>query len=257
MDLLPYCGRAPIPAEIWSRWNPDHRLLAFATLFASAHFLILCVLEPERLRSKVWLWAAGWGALVLLFVSPLCPLTSALFSARVTHHVLLVGLVPPLLIACLPDRLRAFTVPSERIALLLPLHIALMWFWHAPSPYSQAVASYSIYWASELTLLGSALLLWYALLSNTVHPGAVFGSCLAMIGQMGLLGAVITFARAPIYSPHFATTEPWGLTALSDQQLAGLIMWIPSAIPYVIFGLMQVGARLGPGGPEIVACRAP
>ncbi|HEX5998751.1 MAG TPA: cytochrome c oxidase assembly protein [Hyphomicrobiaceae bacterium] len=131
-----------------------------------------------------------------------------------------------------------------------------MWFWHAPGPYSQTVASYSIYWVSELTLLGSALLLWHVLLSNTAHAGAVLGSCLAMIAQMGLLGAVITFARVPIYSPHFATTAPWGLTALSDQQLAGLIMWIPAAIPYVIFGLMQVGTRLGPRGPEIVASGA-
>ncbi|HEX5998752.1 MAG TPA: cytochrome c oxidase assembly protein [Hyphomicrobiaceae bacterium] len=68
------------------------------------------MLEPNRPRSKTWIWAGGWGALILLFASPLCPLTSALFSARVAHDVLLVSLVPPLLIASLPGRLRAAIV---------------------------------------------------------------------------------------------------------------------------------------------------
>ena len=63
---------------------------------------------------------------------------------------------------------------------------------------------------------------------------------------MGLLGAIITFARTPIYSPHFATTEPWGLSALSDQQLAGLIMWVPATIPYLLGALVYIAAQLSP-----------
>jgi putative membrane protein len=44
---------------------------------------------------------------------------------------------------------------------------------------------------------------------------------------------LITFAGRPLYSPHFLTTEPWGLSAIEDQQLAGLIMWAPSAGLYL------------------------
>ena len=59
--------------------------------------------------------------------------------------------------------------------------------------------------------------------------------------QMGLLGALITFAGQPLYAPHFFTTEPWGLSALEDQQVAGLIMWAPSAGLYLAAALAIAG----------------
>ena len=62
---------------------------------------------------------------------------------------------------------------------------------------------------------------------------------------MGLLGAVITFARTPLYDAHLGATTPWGLSALQDQQLAGLIMWVPAAIPYLIAALMLLVSRFG------------
>ena len=61
---------------------------------------------------------------------------------------------------------------------------------------------------------------------------------LASTVQMGLLGALLTFAAAPLYAPHFFTTNGWGLSALADQQLAGLIMWAPSAAFYLAAALV-------------------
>ncbi|WP_246450478.1 cytochrome c oxidase assembly protein [Sphingomonas rhizophila] len=55
--------------------------------------------------------------------------------------------------------------------------------------------------------------------------------------QMGLLGALITFAANPLYAPHFSVTAPWGLSPLEDQQMAGLIMWAPSAGLYLAAAL--------------------
>ncbi len=68
---------------------------------------------------------------------------------------------------------------------------------------------------------------------------------------MGLLGAVITFARVPLYPPHFATTDPFGLSALADQQLAGLIMWVPATIPYLAAALLLIGRGLARGAPDV------
>jgi putative membrane protein len=62
---------------------------------------------------------------------------------------------------------------------------------------------------------------------------------------MGLLGALITFAGEPLYAPHFATVWPWGLSALEDQQLAGLIMWAPAAGLYLGAALMLASKWLG------------
>ena len=87
----------------------------------------------------------------------------------------------------------------------------------------------------QLTLLGTAAGFWAALRRSAVPAGVA--ALLASTVLMGLLGALITFARAPLYAPHFATTGPWGLSPLEDQQLAGLIMWVPSAGLYLAAAL--------------------
>jgi cytochrome c oxidase assembly factor CtaG len=55
--------------------------------------------------------------------------------------------------------------------------------------------------------------------------------------QMGLLGALITLAPRPLYAPHLLTTDAWGLAPLEDQQLGGLVMWIPGGVAYVVGAL--------------------
>jgi putative membrane protein len=63
---------------------------------------------------------------------------------------------------------------------------------------------------------------------------------------MGLLGALLTFTGQPLYAPHFASTTPWGLTPLEDQQTAGLIMWAPAAAVYLAAALLMLGRWIGP-----------
>jgi len=64
------------------------------------------------------------------------------------------------------------------------------------------------------------------------------------MAQMGVIGALLVFAAQPLYAAHEATTWPWGLTPLADQQLAGLIMWVPGAVPYLVLLLVRVGRLL-------------
>src|SRR5271170_5565189 len=92
--LIAYCGPAAVPDDLWVRWNFDPLLIAALAALAFA---------VGRGRSSNA--SAGCGAIALMavvFVSPLCALSSALFSARVFHHVLLVGAVAPLLAAAFP-----------------------------------------------------------------------------------------------------------------------------------------------------------
>jgi len=103
----------------------------------------------------------------------------------------------------------------------------------------------------QLSLLGSAWLMWRAILAPSVQPGPAMMALAATIGQMGLLGAVIVFARTPLYPVHLASTAAWGLTPLTDQQLAGLLMWVPAMLPYLGVGLWLAWSSLRPSEPAL------
>ncbi|MET0337846.1 MAG: cytochrome c oxidase assembly protein [Caulobacter sp.] len=227
---IPYCGVAPTPGELIGRWNLDALLIV--ALLAGLGGAIL------RLRGERRLWAlAAIAALALIFVSPLCALSAALFSARTAHHLLLMGLAAPLLALALPWR----RTPSLLTA--TALQTALLWGWHAPAAYAWALSHDGAYWLMQGCLLGSSLLFWQAIRAAAA-PAAVAGLLAAMV-QMGLLGALLTFANQAIYTPHLITTAPWGLTPLQDQQLAGLIMWAPGSALYLLPALWILGRWLG------------
>jgi len=174
-------------------------------------------------------------ALLLLataFVSPLCALSVSLFSARSLHHVLLIAAAAPCLAAALPaSRPLLAPLPASLV------HLLALWGWHAPAAYEEALANDALYWMMELSLLGSAVALWQAALRSAARLDAAM-ALLGTMMQMGLLGALLTFAGRPLYRPHFDTTLPYGLSALSDQQLAGLIMWVPGSLPYLAAGIL-------------------
>lgn len=178
------------------------------------------------------------GAIVLaliLFVSPFCALTSALFSARVTHHVLLTAVLAPLLVYGLPKGRMPW---RGSLLLWTGLQAITFWTWHSPALYAAALSNDLLYWVMQLTLIGTAAGFWGALRRSSA-PTAVAALLVSTV-QMGLLGALITFAASPLYPPHFLTTRPWGLDAIEDQQLAGLIMWAPSAGLYLGAALFLV-----------------
>ena len=232
----PYCGTAPGPAELLGRWNLDPLLLAALAAAALAWHLSAGRTQPERRK-----WFAGALALaVLLFISPFCALTSALFSARVVHHVLLTAAGALMLVLSLP---RSHTRVPGALAFWTAVQALIFWAWHSPDLYALALSNDAIYWLMQTSLLGSAFGFWAALRSSS-EPAAV-ASLLATMVQMGLLGALITFAGSPLYAPHFASTLQWGLEPLEDQQLAGLIMWAPAAAVYLAAALVIAGRWLG------------
>lgn len=224
---LPYCGAAPVPAELLAHWNLDPVLL---TLLAAAPLIYFRLLTTAQRGSERSFWAA-WALAILLFVSPFCPLTSALFSARSVHHLLLAIVLAPLLVLALrPVRLQG------SVALWTFVAAAVFWFWHAPAAYSAALSYVGVYWLMQLSIAGTAMLFWIAV-GNSSLPSAI-GALLATMVAMGLLGALLTFAGEPLYAPHFMTTQAWGLTPLEDQQLGGLIMWAPGGGFYLAAALL-------------------
>lgn len=220
---VPYCGAAPLPGELLARWNLDPWLLL---ALGAALLLLRGQLErPGRPRRA---FIAAWTLAAVLFVTPFCALTSALFAARTVHHLLLVGVLAPLVVLALPRLARAPGGPF----LWAAIHALIFWAWHAPDLYAAALSSHALYWAMQASLLGSAVLFWQRL--RAAESLVAVAALLATMVQMGLLGALLTFSRTPLYAPHFGSTGGWWLAPLEDQQLAGLIMWAPGAGLYLL-----------------------
>lgn len=212
-----YCGPAPEPAGIWLRWNLDPVLLLGLGLLA---------LTVGRTRPG----ALAVGVLVVAFVSPLCALSAALFSARVVHHVLLVAVAAPLLALAWPARRTLPKMPAFLVSTLV------LWGWHLPEAYDLALSNVAVYWAMQISLLASAVLFWKAALNPGGAPGQGLFLVLAGYMQMAFLGALLSFAPESLYAAHAVAPLAWGFSPLSDQQLGGLVMWVPAGLPFVVFG---------------------
>lgn len=222
---IPYCGPAPAPEGILAAWNLDPFLIAALSLAA-----LMLRREPARVR-------IGLGVLALAYVSPLCALSTGLFAARTVHHLVIVFAAAPLLAEALRTRARVPLIPT------LLAHLAIFWLWHWPPAYEAALSSDLAYWAGQIALVGSAVLLWRALAQAEEDPASAFFAIAGMVMQMGMLGALLTFAPRALYAPHYLTTVPYGLGVLEDQQVAGLLMWVGS-LPLTVLAAWPPLARL-------------
>jgi putative membrane protein len=219
LSNIPYCGTPPIPGTLIERWNGDPILILLLAAIAGLHLLR----APENRASA----AAGWAVAALALVSPLCALSVSLFAARVGQHMLLILVAAPLIARALP---RGRSSPWWSAAVFT----LVLWFWHMPAPYDATFRSVAAYWAMHVSLFGSAVWLWRDLLRHRPESGLAAlaaGSFASM--AMGLLGAVLTLASHPLFLLHLATAPAWGLSAIEDQQLGGIIMWVPGGLLFL------------------------
>ncbi|WP_120717565.1 cytochrome c oxidase assembly protein [Tsuneonella amylolytica] len=228
----PYCGEAPSPAHWLMHWNWDPVLLAMlaALIVAGARY------SPRTMRSQV-----GFvGAMVILFVTPLCALGSALFVARSVHHLALAFVLAPLLVAAVGKKV----YPPLPLGAATLVQAAVFWAWHLPTLYELAMSNDAVFWTMQVTITASAAAWWAAVRrSGALKAGA---SLLAQMVQMGVLGALLVFAGRALYAPHFGTIAAWGLTPLEDQQIAGLVMWVVGGGFYLLFASARLWRALGP-----------
>ena len=233
---LPYCGSAPLPGELSTRFNLDPVLIGALILACAWHLWALNRGGIERRRQAFAL--GGWLLAAAALVSPLCALSVALFSARVAQHMILILAAAPLIAMGLP---RARTLSWRLWSGVLMFFLAL-WYWHMPIPYDTTFSSVAAYWAMHLTLFGSGVLLWRELLHHSHQlTGPALAAGTVTFVHMGLLGAVLTLADRPLFLWHLATTDPWGLSPLQDQQLGGALMWVPGIALFLWTALRSLG----------------
>ena len=92
-----------------------------------------------------------------------------------------------------------------------------------------------IFWVMQIVITGTAAIWWIKIISAPT-PNAVT-ALLATMVAMGALGALLTFSRSALYAPHWLTTQAWGLSPIEDQQIAGIVMWAPASLVYLLAAL--------------------
>lgn len=268
----PEGGAAP---DLRHAWSLDPWL---SPLWATSLLLYLLGLRrlwsPGRRRGvgglQVAAFIGGWLALGLAMVWPLDALGAWSLAAHMGQHMVLMALAPPLLLAGLPGPVWLAALPSvlarrvtaplrttrARVAWRLlsgafavtSLQAAVMWGWHLPAAMELALRIEWIHYAMHMCFLAAGLLFWAALLRSLREPALGAASAvlaiMATMVHMGLLSALLVFASRPLYPWYSERAPSLGLSALQDQQLAGLIMWVPSALPYLVGGVVLVAAWL-------------
>jgi putative membrane protein len=230
----PYCGAPPAPGALLERWNLDPIL--WLTLGLTLLVYALVTEKQSSNRPAAWRRAclySGWTIGALALVSPLCALSVSLFSARVAQHMILAAIAAPLLALGLGGLRRAGDGSTAIWA--AAAFAGSLWFWHAPAPYDATFSQAWIYWAMHLSIFGAAYWLWAEIFDAARdHTAALLTAALITTLQMGFLGAGITFASHALYRAHALTTAAWGLSPLEDQQLGGVIMWVPAGLIMVL-----------------------
>ncbi|MGH8959444.1 MAG: cytochrome c oxidase assembly protein [Acidimicrobiia bacterium] len=192
---------------------------------------------------------------VALF-SPIEEMAHALASAHMVQHLLLILVAGPLIAYAVRIQF-AIEWLSPTVAWLL--HTTTIWLWHAAGPYTAAVVNPIVHGAEHLTFLLTAVVFWSAVGIGRNPDGLgvllVFGMAL----QSVFLALLLTFAETPWYWVYEATTQAYGLDPLSDQQLAGVIMWVPAGLVYTGIGLALLLAwvRQHESAPQVARSSTP
>lgn len=248
----------------WSRWTFDPAVaagLAGAAVLYGVGLRRLWRTGRGRGASPMRAGAffAGLGALFVALVSPLDAAAEQLLSAHMVQHLLLLAVAPPLLILGRPvlvgvqglpaglrgDAIRLGRRPALRAAtrrITNPvfawlLQVAVLWGWHAPRAYEDALANSGVHALEHASFLAVAFLFWWPALEPGEHRrlprGADVLYLLTAWLQSGALGALFALAPAPIYQVYVARVLVHGGSALADQRIAGLVMWMPGGLVYL------------------------
>jgi cytochrome c oxidase assembly factor CtaG len=248
---------APTPLA-WA-WEPS--ILVGLALLTLAYGWLVGPASRKRARSEevapVRQLAFHTGTLLvfLALVSPLDGVADEdLFSAHMLQHMLLTFVAPPLWLLGMPAwpfqwlaRRRPVNAILRRLlqpATAFLIFNGVMWAWHLPGAYDAALENEGLHILEHLAFMGAALVGWLPVIGPTL-PGVnrlpdlgrslyLFLSGLACTG----LAALITLAPRPLYPYYGQRPQLWGLSPLKDQQLGGLLMWLPADLILMLFNLV-------------------
>jgi cytochrome c oxidase assembly factor CtaG len=257
-------GSPVAPHDLWGAWTfeplPVLGLAVSAGLYGRGLARLWRTGRRQGVRGReAACFAAGWLLLALALVSPLHALGGALFSAHMGQHELIMAVAAPLLVLGRPIVAMLWALPiATRRALgrlgrarpvrgpwgaltaapvAFALHAAAILVWHLPPLYARAVVSPPVHALQHASFLVTALLFWWALIHGRrarLRYGAAVLWLFATAVYTAGLGALLFVSARPWIGVYAGRTAAWGLTPLEDQQIAGLIMWMPGGVAYLV-----------------------
>ena len=262
------------PESLWRSWSVSPWTALPLALSAFIYSRQIVRLRRDGLRPssfRVSLFVAGWVLLAIALTSPLCRMSASMASAHMVQHVILAVAAPPLLlIGC--TSMAAPAAPPESwgnaqssfrrapwalggsyagYTAVTALYGAAIWLWHLPAVYEAVLQSTAVHMTGYSGLILASLLFWAATLnlarSGPAGAGAVTFAMFITTIHTGFLGALLTLSPWPWF-PSATGGSAFGLEPLEDQQVAGLIMWVPMAGIYLtatLIGLYRALDALG------------
>jgi cytochrome c oxidase assembly factor CtaG len=235
--------------------------------------------QPAATRRRMVAFYTGWTVLALALMSPLHAAGARSFAAHMLEHELLMLVAAPLLVLSAPVGVALWALPGPWRRALgslghQPLWLATwgacagllgatvlqalaLWLWHAPALFELALAHRGWHVAQHACFMVGALLFWHAAWRQRGQAGPVVLALFFTSTVSGALGAFMAFARSPWYAAYAALgLTPSGLTPLEDQQLAGLLMWVPGGMVHALAALWIL-ARALRRSPETGVRHAP
>jgi putative membrane protein len=264
---------------LWASWDWEPGISLPLLAAAVAYVRGLRLLWDEHVGRGIRVWeascfAAGWIITVLALLSPLHRMSEELFLAHMVQHELLMVVAAPLLVVGRPlvpmlwafpsggrrsigratrnHALRAFWRFITRPIVAFLLHGSAIWLWHIPTLYQRTLTSELVHALQHLSFFGTALLFWWTIIHAHAPGGRAravsFGTAVLLLFgtalHSGALGALLTFSRTLWYPAYSFSAASWGMTPMEDQQLAGLVMWIPATFAYLVAALILFASWL-------------
>lgn len=218
------------------------------------------------------LFATGWVTLVAALLSPIDALAERSFAVHMIQHELLMVVAAPLLVLSRPLEAWAWALPHRSRRALASVfaaapirrgwrwvsapasawccHALALWTWHVPALFLAALANEGLHVLQHSCFFASALLFWWAAIGRQLRAPNATSIALLFTTMLhtSALGLLLTFAPMPWYA-HYELGA-LGLSALEDQQLGGLVMWVPGSLAYLVAGLGIIAAWLSPSRAE-------
>jgi putative membrane protein len=268
-------GEVHAPPNIWTLWEFDPLIIGILITSGIVYTLGLRNLWRSAgvghgiTKGEAMYYALGWFSLVVALVSPVHLLGELLFSMHMTQHEILMLVSAPLIVLGRPFAAAAWAVPRRSrktagAAVRSPfigrtwsfvsngavawiVHAVALWVWHVPAMFQATLRSDFVHTLQHASFFGTALLFWWAILfgrRGLPSYGAGVLYLFTTMVQSGLLGIFLTLTSRVWYPAYAATTEIFGLSPIEDQQIGGLIMWIPAGLIYMFAALVMFSGWL-------------